>query len=90
MQSDLRKPTPRDLWELAAALGVVGWRAWAYPLRGLWRDWVALLAVYWILALWGSRSRAWPYVSGAVMAGLLVLYGFGQLPLVVQAFGSRP
>jgi hypothetical protein len=88
--SALRKPVPRSCWEILAAGAVVGARAWALSGQGVWRDWIVLLALYWMLAAVGYRSRAWPYLSGTVMAGLLVLYGWGQIPFALAALRLRP
>ena len=84
------KPLPRELREVAAASLLLAWRAWIYPIAGLWRDWFSILCVFWIFTALGSRTRSWPYVAGAVMAGLLILYGSQQLPLTLSALGFSP
>ncbi len=73
-----------DAREAAAALLLLVWRAWKVPYDLLWRDWFALLCVFWIFTALGSRSRAWPYVAGATMSGLLVLYSLGQVPQTLR------
>ena len=82
------RPLPREAWEVVAALLLLGWRAWSYPLAGLWRDWVVILCLFWIFTVLAGRTRAWPWVTGAVMAGLLTLYSLGQLPLTLALLGS--
>jgi len=86
----LRKPVPPAVWEILAALAVLACRAWSSPLASLWRDWIALLCVYWIFTVFGSRSRTWPYVTGVAMAGLLALYASRQFPLSMTALGLTP
>jgi hypothetical protein len=76
------------VWEVLAASTVLAWRFRLQPLQHLWRDWVTILCVFWIASALLGRSRAWPYVMGGVMAGLLVLYSAGQLPLTLGVFGQ--
>jgi hypothetical protein len=85
----LKKPVPREAIEVLLALALILWRAFAHPLSGLVRDWVALLAVIWIAAVFGSRSRAWPWLLAAGMAALFVLYAGSQGPQVLAALGLR-
>ena len=88
--SPLRKPVPPELWESFAPFAILAWRAWSYPLAGLWRDWIAILCGYWIFTALGSRTRAWPYVTGVVMGGLLLFYSSRQLPLTLAVLGHSP
>jgi hypothetical protein len=67
--------------EAAAATLLLIWRAWVVPGTDVWRDWFAILCVFWIFTALGSRTRAWPVVAGATMTALLVLYGVRQLGL---------
>jgi hypothetical protein len=80
------KPLPPAAWEVIAASLLILGRAWIYPISGLWRDWFTILCAFWIFTAVASKTKAWPYVTGAVMAGLLVLYGSGQLPQALGAF----
>lgn len=81
-------PAPRvSIWELLAPALLLAWRIRAHPLSLLWRDWVTLLCVLWIVRIVAGRSRAWPYVLTATMAGLLALYTAGQLPLTLGLLG---
>jgi hypothetical protein len=74
-------------WEVAAAAVLIGWRAWDYGLSFALGDWFTLLCGYWIFTALGSRTRAWPYVTGVVMAGLLLRYSWHQLPQTWAALG---
>ena len=84
------KPLPPFVWEVIAASLLIAWRAWAYGLSFLVGDWFTILCGYWIFAALASRTRAWPVVSGLVMAGLLVFYSWRQLPLTWTALGFGP
>ncbi len=64
--------------ELSAAIGLLVWRVAVLPLPGLFRDWISILALYWIFTVFGSRTRAWPYVTGGVMVLQALLYLQGQ------------
>jgi hypothetical protein len=83
----LAKPLPPETLEVLAATILIACRAWMLPVAGLWHDWVVVLCVYWIFTAAASRTKAWPYVTGAVMAGLLVLYAVGHFPLALGALG---
>ena len=87
MDGYLRKPVPPVAWEVLLVSLLAAWRAWSHPSSLLWRDWFLLLCLFWIFTALASRTRAWPYVAGTLMAGLLVLYGWGQLPLTLTALG---
>jgi hypothetical protein len=67
---------------------VLLWRFAALPLNGLWRDWIAVLAVYCILA--GSADpRRRPALAVCAMAFLfgIALQGQGRHLLWVLGFG---
>ena len=84
------KPLPREAAEIAAACLLLCLRLWSYPLAGLWRDWFSLLCVYWIFCVAASRTRAWLPVTALFMGGLLLLYGWRQLPLSAAVLGPSP
>ena len=88
MHGSLRKPVPPVAWEVLLVALLAAWRAWSHPFALLWKDWFLLLCLFWIFTAVGSRTKAWPYVAGALMGGLLVLYGWAQLPLTFAAMGS--
>lgn len=87
MTGILRKRLPPEAWETLAALLLLALRAWFYPVSGLWRDWFAILCAFWIFTAASSRTRAWSWGAGAVMAGLLILYASTQIPLTLTALG---
>jgi hypothetical protein len=83
------KPLPPEAWEAVAASLLLIWRLSTHPLPP-WQDWWTILCAFWLFSALASRSRAWPYVTGAVMGGLLLLYGWGQVPLTLAALGFGP
>lgn len=85
-----RKPLPREAAEIAVASLLLCGRLWSYPLAGVWKDWFSLLCIYWIFAAAASRTRAWLPVTALFMGGLLVLYGWRQLPLSASVLGLTP
>ena len=87
MDGNLRKPVPSVAWEVLLVALLAGGRVWSHPSALLWKDWFLLLCLFWIFTALGSRTKAWPYVAGALMGGLLALYGWGQLPLTFTAMG---
>ena len=52
-------PSPSAVREAAAATLLLIWRAWVVPGTEAWRDWFAILCVFWIFTALGSRTRAW-------------------------------
>jgi len=83
-----RKRLPPEVWEFLAASAILAWRIRLYSPATLWRDWVVILALFWIVTILAGRSRAWPWLMGAFMIGLLVLYTSRQLPLTLEVLGS--
>jgi hypothetical protein len=83
------KPLPPEAWEAVAASLLLIWRVSTHPLP-VWRDWWTILCAFWIFTALASRMRVWPYVTGAVMGGLLILYGWSQVPLSLAALGLGP
>jgi hypothetical protein len=81
------KPLPPVVWEIVAASLLLAWRAWAYGWSFLVGDWFSILCGYWIFTALASRTRAWPYVTALLMAGLLVLYGWHQAPFAWATLG---
>ena len=84
------QPLPPVVWEVVAASLLIAWRAAVYGVAFVLQDWFSILCVFWIVTAIGSRSRAWPVVAGATMAGLLVLYSWRHLPLTWAALGFGP
>ena len=87
MHGSLRKPVPPVVWEVLLASVLAGWRVLSLPSSRFWSDWLLLLCLFWIVTAHSWQTRAWPYVAGAWMGGLLVVYGWGQLPLTLAALG---
>jgi hypothetical protein len=85
--------TPDDrrarIAELSAAVGLLAWRVAVLPLSGVLRDWVCVLAVYWIFTIFAQRSKAWPWVTVATMILLAGIYLQGQLPHTLEILGIR-
>jgi len=84
---DSQRSLPRGTWEVAAALLIIALRFRVYPFSFLWHDWVVLVCLYWIFTVLGSKTKAWPWITGALMAGLLLLYSWGQLPAAFSVLG---
>jgi hypothetical protein len=83
------KPLPPEAWEAIAGSLLLVWRVSTHPLPA-WRDWFAILCAFWIFSALASRTKVWPFVTGAVMGGLLILYCWGQLPITLAALGFGP
>ena len=80
---------PRQIAEILGAMALVFWRILTCPLEQLWRDWVILLAVYWVAAVVLSGKRALMPVTAAFGAALMALYLWGQIPHFLELSGSR-
>src|SRR5262245_40687253 len=61
-------------WEVAAAVLLVFVRCATVPLAEIWRDWVVVVAAYWLFTAVAGRRRGWPVVTVAVMAFLLLTH----------------
>ncbi len=84
---DLKKPIPAAHVVVAlAAVALILWRIWALPLVGLWRDWVILLAIYGVFALFAPAGRLRNSVTVGAMAGLMLIYFCGRLPYFLALF----
>jgi len=90
MTDFLRRSVPRQTWEILGAALVLLARAWTRSGRGLFTDWASILAAFWMASvlLEGRKSR--PYLAAAVMAGLLVLYGMGEVPQALSTLRGAP
>jgi hypothetical protein len=81
---DLRKPIPAShVAAVLTAVALILWRIWAVPLAGLWRDWVILLSIFGVVSLFVPHGRARTSVTVGAMAGLMILYGWGQFPRIL-------
>jgi hypothetical protein len=78
-------------WELGAASALLVVRILQRILQkdppppDLWRDWVSLLAVYWMFTVAAGRTRAWPRLTFGLCASLLLVYLVGQSPLSIES-----
>ncbi|MBV8880658.1 MAG: hypothetical protein JO332_11870 [Planctomycetaceae bacterium] len=79
----------RQVAEVLAAVALLLWRIWDVPLDRLWRDWVAVLALFWIAAVALGDSPRRASVLAAVAAGLMGIYAWGQAPHALALFGLR-
>src|SRR5262249_29028262 len=61
-------------WEVGAGPLLLFARPATVPLAGLWCDWVVIVAAYWLFTAVAGRRRAWPAVTVAVMAFLLLTH----------------
>lgn len=80
--------------EFSAALGLLAWRVAVHPAQA-WRDWLALLAAYWIFTAARPPDRVWRAGTVVAAAFLLVLYACGHLPVTFRhlapvALGGPP
>ena len=80
--SPFRVAFPAAFWEVSLALFILTWRFTWYPLERLPQDAIAIIAAYWVFSAVAHRTRAWPAVTVATMAVLLVIYGWAQIPLI--------
>jgi len=77
----------RRLLELSAASCLLLARVVAVPASRIWRDWIAILCLFWLAAVLKSGSRAWPWICAATIGYLLALYASGQVPLLLMRLG---
>jgi hypothetical protein len=75
---------------ILGALALLGWRVFSHPLRDLWRDWMAVLALSWILSVFAGKSRAGKAIPVAAALYLLVVYAVGQFPHTLAVLGYQP
>ena len=85
-------PRPRvaQIAETTAAAALLLWRILALPPQDLYRDGIAILALYWIFTVFGIRSKAWPSVTGVTMIFLAAIYLQGQLSHTLISLGISP
>jgi hypothetical protein len=76
-----RKPAvSAPFCETIAASLLLLWRIWILPVGNLCRDTVAIVALYWLIIRFAAATRLARAATFLVMAGLLVLYAWGQAP----------
>jgi hypothetical protein len=76
----LKAVSKTSVVEAACALALIAWRIYATPPPALWRDWIAIVAVYWLVCPRTPLSRGWSIVTFVAMALLLGIYSSGQVP----------
>ena len=76
--------------EALGAAALLIWRTAALPLFMLWRDWIAILSLYWLCTLVFRRERFYPALATSVAAFLLGLYVFGQAPHALGVIRPQP
>lgn len=83
---DLKSRIPQSqVWEVLGALFLILWRIWMMP-DSFWRDWAALLGLYWGFLIFCTNPRWRSTGTIAWIAGLTILYGWGRLPLLLAEF----
>ena len=76
--------------EVAVASALIVWRLAAGSPVDWWKDWILIVAAFWIFARIKPGSRAQPVAAALVMAYLLGIYLLGQAPMALFVFGIRP
>ncbi len=85
---DLKKQlSASTLAEALAAVALILWRLWELKMQGVWRDWVTILALYWLFLIFGQGKKPWLPITIAVLVGLILLYEGGQYPFLLRALG---
>lgn len=73
-----RRIEPAQTAEVLAAVGLILWRLWDLVLQGLWRDWLMILAVFWLLSA-VAPDRPWRrHLAAATVVLLMAIYAIGQ------------
>ncbi len=75
--------------EIVVASALIVWRMAAQSPAAWWKDWILVVAAFWIFARIKPGSRAQPVVAALVMAYLLGIYLLGQAPMALFVFGIR-
>lgn len=82
------RPAPAPLsnagWiEAAVAACLLATRIALRP-GALWKDWVAIVCAWWLVAVFAPGGRTWKAATVLVMLWLLGVYLVGQIPLIVD------
>ena len=80
MESPPPSGTRRKIVELVGAALILLWRLLAVPYAQFRTDWLAIVAVFWVVTVLTERSKVRPWVTVGTMATLLAIYLAGQLP----------
>lgn len=88
---ELKRKVPlTQVAEILTAVALLLWRIWDIPLASLWRDWVTLLALYWVFIVFAEGKRIGSSITLTLMAALMLIYGWGQFPYLLALFGTPP
>ena len=69
---------PSRAAEVLAAVGLIVWRLWDLALLGVWRDWLTILAAFWLITAM-TPDRPWRrYLAAATVVVLMAIYAVGQ------------
>ena len=73
-----RRIEPARAAEVLAAVGLIVWRLWDLALLGVWRDWLTILAAFWLI-LGIAPDRPWRrHLAAATVVVLMAIYAIGQ------------
>lgn len=75
---------------LGVAPAILLWRMWTVSVELLWRDWLVVASIHALLLALAPRASALPTITASVIAYLLGIYIYGQLPYALAALGLSP
>jgi hypothetical protein len=79
-----------QLAEVVAAIVLFCWRIVDLAGQNIWRDWLAILSLYWIFSVFVRERRTWAVGTMVFLAGLTALYLSTSLPPTLQFWTQRP
>jgi hypothetical protein len=71
---------PARAVEALGAVALILWRLWDTALVGVWRDWLMILGVFWLIEAVAPEHRWRRPLAIATVAALAALYAVGQVP----------
>ena len=74
----------RERAELAAAVALIAWRLAVPSRQGLWRDWILVLGVYWIVLILDRAGRSGPWPTVVAVVYLFAVHALRSLPLTLD------
>ena len=80
---------PLRAGQALAASALLLWRLWSCPPAMLWRDWLLVLAVTWLVRSLRAKSPSGSTLTISAMAYLLGIYVAGQLPHTLIALALK-
>jgi hypothetical protein len=83
-------PTPEarfNAGQASVAGLILVWRILTIPAATLWRDWLLVVAAYWLILSIAPRSSSRSTLTVTAMAYLLGIYVAGQAPHTLAALG---